>query len=55
MAIIGYARISPDEQDMAAQHDGLEAVGCVIIFENKASGASGERPQLDHHGYSSLS
>jgi DNA invertase Pin-like site-specific DNA recombinase len=46
MALIGYARVSTDEQDTAAQLDALRGEGCTIILEDKASGGSRERPNL---------
>lgn len=46
MTLIGYARVSTDEQDTAAQQDALRTQGCTVIFEDKASGASKERPNL---------
>src|SRR3546814_13018096 len=46
MTLIGYARVSTDERDTAAQQDALRAQGCSMIFEDKASGANRERPNL---------
>ncbi|QQP93956.1 recombinase family protein (plasmid) [Skermanella sp. TT6] len=46
MALIGYARVSTDEQTTAAQMDALRAAGCTEVFEEKASGASRARPEL---------
>lgn len=44
--LIGYARVSTQEQDPAMQHDALEQVGCDKVFTEKASGAQRDRPQL---------
>jgi len=46
MALIGYARVSTRDQTVAAQLDALRKVDCARIFEEIASGASRERPQL---------
>lgn len=44
--LIGYARISTDDQNLALQHDALTAAGCEKIYEDRISGARTERPGL---------
>ncbi|CAN1721667.1 e14 prophage; site-specific DNA recombinase [Hyphomicrobium sp. 1Nfss2.1] len=45
--MIGYARVSTDEQNPALQFDALDLAGCKRIFTDYASGARTSRPSLD--------
>lgn len=45
---IGYARVSTEDQNLDLQRDALTKAGCVEIYEEKASGKSVERIELDH-------
>jgi DNA invertase Pin-like site-specific DNA recombinase len=46
MALIGYARVSTDLQDTAAQRRELKSAGCTEIHDEFASGAARARPVL---------
>lgn len=45
--ILGYARVSTQEQSLDPQRDALAAAGCERIFEDVASGKLSARPGLD--------
>jgi DNA invertase Pin-like site-specific DNA recombinase len=45
--IIGYARVSTEEQHLDAQTSALEAAGAERIFAEKVSGTKKSRPELD--------
>ncbi|MDZ7931221.1 MAG: recombinase family protein [Rhodococcus sp. (in: high G+C Gram-positive bacteria)] len=45
-AILGYMRVSTTDQSLDLQRDALTAAGCFRIWEEVASGADKERPQL---------
>jgi DNA invertase Pin-like site-specific DNA recombinase len=44
---IGYARVSTGEQKLVLQKDALDEAGCERIYEEKTSGSSKSRPELE--------
>jgi DNA invertase Pin-like site-specific DNA recombinase len=44
--LIGYARVSTDDQHLDSQRAALRVFGCQRIYEEKISGAKRERPEL---------
>ncbi|QHC34678.1 recombinase family protein [Komagataeibacter xylinus] len=45
--LVGYARVSTDEQTLDVQLEHLRKAGCNFIFEEKMSGAERQRPALN--------
>ncbi|MCX6401493.1 MAG: recombinase family protein [Propionibacteriales bacterium] len=45
-SLVGYARVSSHEQNLDLQLDALSDLGCIKIFEEKASGTRSDRPEL---------
>lgn len=44
--LIGYVRVSTNDQNTALQSNALECAACELIFEDRASGKKAER-----HGF----
>jgi len=45
--LIGYARVSTDDQNLDQQRSALRSVECQRIYEEKLSGAQRQRPELN--------
>jgi hypothetical protein len=46
MAVVGYARVSTEDQSTEGQILDLRKFGCTEMFRENASSADRERPQL---------
>ena len=43
---VGYSRVSTSDQDSTLQRDALKKAGCEQVFDETASGAKSDRPEL---------
>lgn len=44
--LVGYARVSTEDQKLEIQQQKLKQTGCKRIFQEKVSGAHRQRPEL---------
>ncbi|WP_371357391.1 recombinase family protein [Salmonella enterica] len=47
--LIGYVRVSTNDQNTDLQRNALNCAGCERIFEDKISGTKSDRPGLKRH------
>lgn len=45
--LIGYARVSTQDQNLNRQIDSLKAIGCEKIYQEKITGTKKNRPELE--------
>jgi len=45
--LLGYARVSTEDQNASLQEDALMTAGCIKVFTDHASGSEASRPELD--------